>query len=106
MHLTFAQAYALVCPEGGPVVPHSKEYTDIMELMRQSGHVPVEERLVIERVPKVPTSVQQALPYIERAVATLPTDKVSKRQWLSIDVNRETFLKHLNMKKNNNSSLI
>lgn len=96
MHLTFAEAYAKVCPDGGPVVPNSKEYNDIMELMRQSGHVPLHDRLVKDLVPKVPTSVQEAMPYIERKLATLPTGKISKRQWLSVEVNKQEFLKHLN----------
>ena len=100
MHLTFAQAYALVCPEGGPVTPHSKKYSDIMELMRQSGHVPLHEKMVQESVPKRPMTVQEAMPYIERQLATLPTSKVSKRQWLSVEVNKTAFLDHLNKNKN------
>lgn len=99
MHLTFAQAYALVCPEGGPVAPHSREYRDIMELMKQSGHVPLHERLASKPVLKRPTTIQEAMPYIERKVATLPTGKVSKRQWLSVEVNRSAFMAQLNNNK-------
>jgi len=99
MHLTFAEAYARVCPDGGSIAPNSKQYNDIMELMKQSGYVPLKDRLVKDLVPKVPRSVQEAMPYIERQVATLPTGKVSKRQWLSIEVNKQEFLKHLNKNK-------
>ena len=99
MVLTFAQAYAQVCPDGGAVDPKSKHFADIMELMRQSGYAPLEDRLVTESVPKRPTTIQEAMPYIERQVATLPSTKVSKKQWLSVDVNKEAFLKHLNKNK-------
>ena len=95
MPLTFAEAYAKVCPAGDPVAPNSKEYADIMELMRQSGYVPLHDRLVKDMVPKVVTSIDQIRPYTQRGEATLPTGKVSKRQWLSVDANKQDFLKHL-----------
>ena len=94
--MTFGEAYAKVCPNGGEVRPNSKEYKQILEVMRQSGHVPLNDRLVSE--PKRPTTVKEAMPYIERAIATKPSGKVSKRQWLLIDVHREAFIKHLNKK--------
>ena len=96
--MTFAEAYAIVCPNGGEVRPNSKEYKQILEVMRQSGYVPLHDRLVKDSVPKRPMTVQEAKPYIERAIATQPSGKISKKQWLSIDVHREAFIKHLNKK--------
>jgi hypothetical protein len=98
MPLTFGEAYAKVCPTGGEVRPNSKEYKQIMELMKQSGHVPLHDRMVRDSVPKRPTTVQEAMPYLERIPATEPSGKISKRRWLSIDVHREAFIKHLNKK--------
>lgn len=98
MPMTFGEAYAIVCPDGCPVEPNSREYNQIMELMKQSGYVPLHDRLVKDSVPKRPTTVQEAMPYLERIVATEPSGKISKRQWLSIDVHREAFIKHLNKK--------
>jgi len=98
MPLTFAEAYAIVCPDGGETPPHSKEFSDILELMRQSGHVDFQDRLVKENVPKVPTNVLEAQPYIERGVVPTAPLKMSKREWLSVEANRELFLKHLNKK--------
>jgi len=98
MPMNFGEAYAIVCPEGGPVEPNSKEYQQIMEVMKQSGYVPLQDRLVKDIEPKRPTTVKEAMPYLERMVATEPSGKISKRQWLSIDVHREAFIKHLNKK--------
>ena len=98
MVLTFGEAYKIVCPNGGEVRPNSKEYKQIMGLMAQSGHVPLHDRLVKDVEPKRPMTVQEAKPYIERAIATQPSGKISKKQWLSIDVHREAFIKHLNKK--------
>jgi hypothetical protein len=98
MPMTFSEAYHIVCPEGGEVLPNSREYNQIMELMRQSGYVPLNERLVKDMEPKKPRTVQEAMPFIERRVQTEPSGKISKRQWLSIDAHREAFNKHLNKK--------
>jgi len=95
MPLTFAQAYAIVCPDGREVIPQSKEFNDIMELMRQSGYVPFQETLVQDLVPKQATNVAEAKRYHERAVVTT-TKYVSRREWLAVDANKEAFLKHLN----------
>jgi hypothetical protein len=96
--LTFAQAYAIVCPDGGEVTPYSKEFNDIQELMRQSGHVLFQDRLVTENVPRVPQTVQEAMPYIAVQTIDPAPKKISKRQWLSIAANKEVFLNHLNKK--------
>jgi hypothetical protein len=102
MPLTFAQAYAIVCPDGGAVAPDSKKYADIMELMRQSGHQHFSERIAQDSAPKAPRSVQEAQRFIETSETMKPSTKISRREWMSIDVNKEAFLKALN--KNNNSS--
>jgi hypothetical protein len=98
MPLTFAQAYAIVCPDGGEVTPFSKEFQDIQELMRQSGHVLFQDRLVTENVPRVPRTVQEAMPYIAVQTIDPAPQKISRREWLSIDKNKEKFLKALNKK--------
>lgn len=94
MPLTFAEAYKIVKPNGGIVKPNTKEFSDIMELMRQSGYVSVQQNLVEENVPRVPQTIQEAKRYIERPVSTKLL-YVSKKEWLSVDANREAFLKHL-----------
>jgi len=98
MPITFGEAYAKVCPYGGEVTPDSKEYRDIMELMRQSGYVSLNDRMMKDSVPKIPRTVEEAMPFLERIPATEPSGKISKRQWLSVDAHREAFIKHLNKK--------
>jgi hypothetical protein len=96
--LTFAQAYEIVCPDGGPVAPNSKEYIDIMELMRQSGYVPFQDKLIIENVPRVPKTILEAKPFHEQRHIDPAPLKVSKKQWMSVTANKELFLKALNKK--------
>lgn len=99
MPLTFAQAYSIVCPDGGPVVPRSKEFDDIMELMRQSGYLAFQDTLVKENVPRVPKTIEEAKTYIERDLVTPTSINVSKKQWLGVAANREAFMTHLNNNK-------
>ena len=99
MHLTFAQAYAIVCPDGGAVAPDSKKYADIMELIRQSGHRHFSETIVQDSAPRKPRTVQEAQRFIETPERMKPTGKVSRREWMSVDANRDAFIKALN--KNN-----
>jgi hypothetical protein len=54
--------------------------------------------MVKESVPKIPTTVQEAMPFMERRLATEPSGKISKRRWLSVEANKEAFIKHLNKK--------
>ena len=97
MPLTFAEAYAKVCCDGRTVAPHSKDYSDIMELMRQSGYKHYQDNLIKESVPKVPTNVLETKQYIERVVKHEAPTHVSKKQWLSIATNKEAFVKHLTL---------
>lgn len=99
MHLTFAQAYKIVCPDGGVVTPESKKYADIMELMRQSGHQHYTETLAVDSAPKVPRTAQEAQRFIMTPQAMEPTPHISKRQWMSVDANRQAFIKVLNKNK-------
>jgi hypothetical protein len=94
--LTFAEAYAKVCPNGGAVVPGSKEYNDIILIMNDSDYVSTINK--IETVPEQKESVacEQKAECMRR-----PIQKISKREWMAIGANRELFLKHLN--KNNNT---
>jgi hypothetical protein len=98
MPISFGEAYAIVCPDGGEVCPNSREYRDIVELMKQSGYVSLNDRMVKDSVPKIPRTVQETKPFMERQLATEPSGKISKRQWLSVEANRSTFIKHLNKK--------
>jgi hypothetical protein len=102
MPLTFAQAYAIVCPDGGTIVPDSKEHRDIMELMRQSGHQHFSEKIATDSAPRKPRTIQEAKRFIETPERMKPTGKVSKREWMSVDANRQAFIKALN--KNKSSS--
>jgi hypothetical protein len=95
MPMTFGEAYKIVCPDGCPVVPHSREHRDIVELMRQSGHLHYTERLVHESVPIIPTRVEHVRQFTARDTITPAPLKVSKSEWLSIHTNREAFKKHL-----------
>jgi hypothetical protein len=99
MPLTFAEAYAKVCPEGGAVCPESKEYNDIVELMRQSGHTTYKDTLVEDTTPRIPRTVQEAKRYIETPQSLPVPLKISKRQWLSVEANRQSFINALNKNK-------
>lgn len=85
--LTFAEAYAIVCPNGGEVIPDSQEFKHIMELMGQ-------ETVVLP----APTAPAKKAPQISNIV-------ISKRQWMADTGNHDLFLKHLN-KKNNKGSTV
>jgi len=99
MPLTFAEAYAKVCPEGGVVAPKSKEYNDIVELMRQSGHTKYTETLVQDSAPRIPRTVQETRRFIETPQVMCKPLKISKREWLSVEANRQCFLNALNKNK-------
>jgi hypothetical protein len=99
MPISFVDAWKIVCPDGREVVPYSKDFNDIFELMKQSGHTEFQDNLVVESVPKQPMTVEEAKPYIERKVVDKAVQFVSKRQWLSVDTNKQNFLKVLNSKK-------
>jgi len=96
--MTFAEAHLIVCPDGDPVNARSKEFQDILELMRQSGHINFQERLVQENVPVVPKTVDQVRQFTAKATVVPTSVKISKKDWLSVDVNREAFIKHINKK--------
>jgi len=99
MPLTFAEAYAKVCPEGGAVAPNSKEYDDIIELMRQSGHTHFVNTIAIDSAPRIPRSVQESRRFLETPQVTLPSKHISKREWMSVDANKKSFLNALNKNK-------
>ena len=98
MVLTFGEAYKIVCPEGNPVDPQSQQYKDIMELMRQSGYLQLQDRLVKENIPLQATRIDQVRQFTERQAIALESTKVSKKQWLSVKAHRDAFLAHLNKK--------
>jgi len=66
--------------------------------MRQSGHINFQERLVQENVPVVPKTVDQVRQFTAKATVVPTSVKISKKDWLSVDVNREAFIKHINKK--------
>jgi hypothetical protein len=98
MVLNFGEAYAIVCPNGGAVHPESQQYRDIMELMRQSGHLQLQDRLVKENVPVQATRIDQVRQFTERQAIAPESTKVSKKQWLSVKAHRDAFLAHLQKK--------
>ena len=87
--LTFAEAYAIVCPNGGEVIPDSQEFKHIMELMGQETVV----------LPEVRPTEATAKPRPRSNI------KISKREWLANTGNHDLFIKHLN-KKNNKGSTV
>lgn len=93
--MTFGEAYKIVCPDCRPVVPGSQDMKDIVELMRQSGHLHYTDRLVHEAVPVVPKRIDQVRRFTERPVISPETTRVSKKQWLSVAANREAFNSHI-----------
>lgn len=99
MPLTFAQAYAIVCPDGGEVIPHCQKFNDIMELMRQSGYKNFRETLVEDSAPKKPRSVQEAMPFIQTAQRLEKPLKISRNRWMAVEANRLAFLEALNKNK-------
>jgi hypothetical protein len=97
MPLTFVEAYKQVCPNGGAVVPGSKEYNDIITLMNDSGYESFMGKLEPDPEPKesAPVCTEQKT----SVCVTRPLQKISKRQWMSVDANRDLFVKCLNKKK-------
>jgi len=91
--ITFLQAKERVCPDR-PVEPGSKEHMDILELMRQSGHVFAEESIIIPVVMPPAKTVADLKLFRERPVAPKPK-AVSKKEWLSVDANRQAYENHL-----------
>jgi hypothetical protein len=98
MPMNFGEAYKIVCPNGGPVERNSQQFKDIMELMRQSGYLHFQEKLVHENVPVIPTRVEHVRQFTARDTITDVPVKISKNQWLSISINREAFNNHINKK--------
>ena len=78
--MNFLDAKKIVSPDS-PVVPGSKEHTDILKLMRQSGRVFAEDNVL--PVPRQLTSVNL---FTERPPMNIET-KVSKREFQSISAN-------------------
>jgi len=99
MPLTFAQAYAIVCPDGGEVIPYSQKFNDIMELMRQSGYKNFRDTLVEDSAPRKPRNVQEAMPFIETRQCLENPLYVSRREWMAVEANRKCFLNALNKNK-------
>lgn len=99
MPLTFGEAYAKVCPDGRPVAPGSKDAHDIAELMRQSGYKHYTETIVQDSLPRLPKSVEEVQSFIPTRMAPEAPLYVSRRQWMSVEANKQAFIKALN--KNN-----
>ena len=96
MPISFLEAKARVSPDA-PVTPGSKEFDDIMELMRQSGHIFAEDNTPAQPLP--PPKVWSDLSLFRERPEPTPKPKgVSKREWLLVDVNRKAYEDHI--KKN------
>jgi hypothetical protein len=95
MPLSFLAAKAIVSPNK-PVIPGSQEHLDILEMMRQSGRVFADENIAVPPAPP-PTyhHPSELLPWRERTFKTPTPKAVSKKDWLSIAVNKERYEKHL-----------
>lgn len=109
MPLTFAEAYAIVCPDGRSVAPTSKDAQDIIALMKQSGYKHFTETVVQDSLPRKPRSEMEGRTFIETpqlyTAIENDTEKspfISKKQWMSVEVNKQAFIKALN--KNNKTS--
>lgn len=98
MPLTFDEAHAIVCPDGRKITPQCKEYKEILEVMKQSGYVPYRDRIAVEMIPKRPKTVKEARRYMELPTKLVFPTKVSRKQWMSIDSNKQRFLEALNNK--------
>jgi hypothetical protein len=97
MPLTFAEAKSIVSPNK-PITPGSKEHKDILEMMRQSGKVFPEDNIPTPPpVVYARTEAQFRNRLSERPNASLPQARkgVSKREWLSIDANKNAYEEHL-----------
>jgi hypothetical protein len=70
-----------------------------MELMRQSGHTTYKDKLVEDTTPRIPQTVQEAVRYIETPQVMEKPLVISKREWLAIEANRQSFLNALNKNK-------
>jgi len=94
MPLTFLQAKQIVCPDK-PVVPGTKDHRDILEMMRQSGRVFAEDNVTAQ--PPAPRKAERVIDF-ERYQSRVEPPKrkgTSKKDWLSIDANREAYEAHL-----------
>ena len=93
MVLTFLQAKQKVSPNK-PVQPGSAEHLEIIELMKQSGHVFASENVPAPPPPPART-IQDLKPYRERETPTIKPKIVSKRDWLSLPSNRKAYDDHI-----------
>jgi hypothetical protein len=91
MPLTFREAYDIVCPDGRKITPQCPQYKDILEMMKQSGYVPFQDKIAVEMIPKKPKTVIEAKRYMERPNKLVFPTKVSRRQWMSIESNRQKY---------------
>jgi hypothetical protein len=95
MPLTFLEAKKRINPDPAfQVSPGSQVHKDILELMRQSGHVFAEDNTPAPTMPP-PQTRQDMLPFREREAPALKPKALSKEHWLSVEVNRKDFYDHI-----------
>jgi len=93
--LSYGQAYKKVCPDGNGRNPTDAELKDILELMRQSGHLFPKER-VGSNLPQKPKTMEDLKKWSELPAA--PKMKpLTKHEFLSVKVNRDAFNAHLEL---------
>ena len=93
MPISFQEAKNRVSPDA-PVAPGSKEFNDILELMRQSGHIFPEDNTPAAPLPP-PKKREDLMLFRERPEPTPKPKGFSKRDWLSVDVNRKSYEEHI-----------
>jgi hypothetical protein len=93
MPISFDEAKARVSPDA-PVAPGSKEFNDILELMRQSGHIFPEDNTPAPPLPP-PKKREDLMLFRERPEPTPKRRGISKSEWLSVDVNKAEYEGHI-----------
>jgi len=101
MPLSFNQAKLQVNPDPSfRITPGSKEHKNILELMRQSGHVFAEDNVPEAPKPVLPRpkKIEDLNPHRGRLVPALEHKSLSKQRWLSVESNKKMYDEHI--KKN------
>jgi hypothetical protein len=93
--LSYGQAYRKVCPDGNGRNPTDQERRDILELMRQSGHLFPQER-VGSNLPQKPKTVEDLKDW-SVVPAAREMKPLTKHEFLSVKVNRDAFEAHLEL---------
>ena len=90
MPITFLEAKARVSPDK-PVIPGSQEHLDILELMKQSGHMFADQNVVVpDPTPPKATHISHIRRFSPRPPMEV-SKSLSKKEWLSVKANRDAY---------------